>query len=293
MSKKGKRKSELYLKYLERIKEAYQKAESWEDVVTSDYFNSDEGESMEAFIDFVEEVYKTEVKDAKELEKLTGLTALLPKEQNIEKGKEPTLDDILTSSRYNRYFKALENTLREGGTYEDLLKIEPKEYKLPESWGVVLGKNKQEAILWALSFEFLINEPASLMLLPDLRSIAQEIQAPYSVLMDAYNITRIARKKTIREVIDLYKQKLRDKFPTLVKAKSKKWREEWLLENEPKLKDDAYNDIREEYAIELSRLALNELRGEAGELEDEIAKDINSFFKNELTGLVSELRNIL
>ena len=76
MSNKGKsklqRKSEMYLKELEGIKQAYQKAESWEDVVTSDCFNSDEGYSMEAFIDFVEEVYKTEVKDAKELEKLTA-----------------------------------------------------------------------------------------------------------------------------------------------------------------------------------------------------------------------------
>lgn len=194
MSKKGKgrlqRKSELYLKYLEGIKEVYHKAESWEDVVSSDYFYTDEGESMEAFIDFVEEVNKTEIKDAKELEKLTGLTALLPKEQNIEKGKEHTLDYILTSSRYNRYFKALENSLREGGTYEDLLQIEPKEYKLPESWGVGLGKNKQEAILWAISFEYLLNEPAGLMLLPSPRVIAKEIKAPYSVIMDAYNITR-------------------------------------------------------------------------------------------------------
>lgn len=50
------------------------------------------------------------------------------------------------------------------------------------------------SILWAISFEFMINEPASLRLLPDLRSIAQEIEAPYSVLMDCYNLTNKGKK---------------------------------------------------------------------------------------------------
>jgi len=194
MSKKGESriglKSKLYLNYLDKIREAYQKAESWEDVVTSGYFYSDENESMEAFIDFVEEVYSTEVKNSKHLEKLTGITALLSKEENIEKGKEPTLDYILNSARYSKYFTALEAALREGATYEDLLKIEPKEYKLPESWKVGLAKNKQEAVLWAISFEYLLDEPIGLKQFPSLRLVAKEIKAPYSVIMDAYKITR-------------------------------------------------------------------------------------------------------
>lgn len=174
--------SESYLKYYKGINEAYQKVKSWEDVVASEYFWTDDDDSIEAFIDFVEDVYKTEVKDAKELDKLTGITALLPPEIGG--------DYILTSAKYHKYYKALEKTLREGGTYEDLLKIEPNEYKLPESWGVGLGKNKQETILWAISSEYLLDEPAGLMLLPSPRAIAKEIKAPYSVIMDAYNITR-------------------------------------------------------------------------------------------------------
>jgi hypothetical protein len=194
MSSRTDIKDRHYLKYFEGIKEVYQKAESWEDIVASNYFYSDEGESMEAFIDYVEEVYKTEVKDAKELEKLTGLTALLPKEQNIEKGKEPTLDYILTSSRYSKYFRALDKALQEGAKYKDLLQIKPEKYGLPQTWSGGLGSDQYSSILWALSFEFLINEPASLMLLPDLRSIAQEIEAPYSVLMDCYNLTNKGKK---------------------------------------------------------------------------------------------------
>ena len=181
----------IYDRDLKGIKEAYSKSKSWEDVITSGYFNSDENSSMEAFIDFVEDVFKTKIKDAQQLDKLTGLTTLLPKEPNIEKGKEPTLEYILTSSRYSKYFRALETALEEGATYPELLKIKPKEYGLPEKWNNVLGSDQYRTILWVLSFKFLINEPGSLMLLPDLRSIAQEIQAPYSVLMDCYKLTNM------------------------------------------------------------------------------------------------------
>jgi len=185
---------EIYNRDLKGITEAYSKSKSWEDVITSGYFNSDENTSMEAFIDLVEDVYKTKIKDAKQLDKLTGLTTLLSKEPNIEKGKEPTLEYILTSSRYSKYFRALEKALQEGAKYKDLLQIKPQDFGLPKTWSGCLGSDQYSSILWALSFEFLIDEPASLMLLPDLRSIAQEIQAPYSVLMDCYNLTNKGKK---------------------------------------------------------------------------------------------------
>ena len=184
----------IYDRDLKGIKEAYSKSKSWEDVITSGYFNSDENPSMEAFIDFVEDVFKTKIKDAQQLDKLTGLTTLLPKEPNIEKGKEPTLEYILTSSRYSKYFRALEKALQEGAKYKDLLQIKPQDYGLPKTWSGCLGSDQYSSILWALSFEFLIGEPGFLMLLPDLRSIAQEVEAPYSVLMDCYNLTNRGKK---------------------------------------------------------------------------------------------------
>ena len=91
---------------------------------------------------------------------------------------------------YYRYEQSLKAILKSGGSYSDLLQIEPSIFNLPESWEVGLGKNKQEAILWAISSEYLLDEPAGLMLFPSPRVIAKEIKAPYSVIMDAYNITR-------------------------------------------------------------------------------------------------------
>ncbi len=185
---------EIYNRDLKGITEAYSKSKSWEDVITSGYFNSEEATSMEAFIDYVEEIYKTKVKDAKDLDKLTGIKSLLSKEPNIEKGKEPTLEYILTRAKNSKYFRALERALQEGAKYKDLLQIKPQDYGLPKTWSGCLSSDQYSSILWALSFEFLINEPASLMLLPDLRSIAQEIEAPYSVLMDCYNLTNKGKK---------------------------------------------------------------------------------------------------
>ncbi len=175
-------KIDFHGKNLKDIKETYNKSKDWNKVITTVVY-SDVGESQEAFIDFVEEVYKTEVKDAKHLQKLTGIT-----EETLE-----GLEETLIACRYNKYFRALETALRKGATYKDLLKIEPKEYKLPESWDVDLGKNKQEAILWAINYEFMLGEPMGLTRLPSLRVIAQGIKAPYSVIMDAYNISLTIR----------------------------------------------------------------------------------------------------
>jgi uncharacterized protein YktA (UPF0223 family) len=179
--------TEFYNRYLKGIKEAYSKSKSWEDVISSDYFNSDEATSMEAFIDFVEETYQTKVKDAKDLDKLTGLKALLPKEQNIEKGKEPTLEYILIRAKNSKYFTALEKALQEGAKYKDLLQIKPQDYGLPKIWSGCLPTDQYSSILWAIENAFLIGEPNT-SVRPDLKTIAQEIEAPYSVLMDAHKI---------------------------------------------------------------------------------------------------------
>ncbi len=167
-----------YIKHLKEIRETYEESKDWNKVISTAVY-SDVDESQEAFIDYVEEVYKTKVKDAKHLNKLIG------------GGDIEVLEAIIISSRYSKYFRALETALQEGATYPELLKIKPKEYGLPEKWNKVLGSDQYSTILWVLSFEFLINEPASLMLLPDLRSIAEEIKAPYSVLMDCYKLTNM------------------------------------------------------------------------------------------------------
>jgi len=190
MSSKTDIKDRHYLKHLEEIKEAYKESKDWSKAVSTAVY-SDVDVAQEAFIDYVEEVYNTKIKDAKHLLKLTGLKEdSLKEEANIKAGEETTFNQIITASRYSKYFRTLETALEGGATYPEILKIEPKKYGLPEKWNNTLGGDKYNTILWAISFTYLINEPAGVMLLPSLRSIAEEIKAPYSVVMDAYNLTR-------------------------------------------------------------------------------------------------------
>ena len=89
---------------------------------------------------------------------------------------------------YSRYSSVLECMLEAGAKYKDVVIINPKDFNLPEKWSGTLATNKEEVILWAISFTYLINEPAGLMMLPNLRLIAEEIEAPYSVLMDCFKL---------------------------------------------------------------------------------------------------------
>lgn len=194
-----------YINYKKQIAETYQESKSWVKVFSTSVY-SDVKEAQESFIDYVEETYQTKIKDAKHLQNLTGITHLDSWDSKAgkyitpdteEEAKENAireLEETLINSKYSKYFRALERALQEGAKYKDLLQIKPQDYGLPKTWSGCLGSDQYSSILWALSFEFLINEPASLMLLPDLRSIAQEVEAPYSVLMDCYNLTNKGKK---------------------------------------------------------------------------------------------------
>lgn len=193
-----------YLRYLnckKQIAETYQESKDWNKVISTAFYLY-ANEAQEAFIDYVEEVYKTKVKDAKHLQKLTGITHLDSWDSKAgkyitpdteEEAKENAireLEETVINSRYSKYFRALEKALQEGVKYKDLLQIKPQDFGLPKNFkrNSRVGSDQYNTILWAIGFEFMI-QPASLMFLPDLRSIAQEIEAPYSVLMDCYNLT--------------------------------------------------------------------------------------------------------
>jgi hypothetical protein len=190
-----------YLDYKKEIIETYQESKDW-GVVFSTSVYSDVIEAQESFIDYVEETYQTKVKDGKHLQKLTGITHLDSWDSKANKYITPDtegeakenaireLEETVINARHSKYFRALEKAIQEGAKYKDLLQIKPQDYGLPKDFKRknIVGSDQYNSILWALSFEFLINEPGSLMLLPDLRSIAQEIQAPYSVVMDCYKL---------------------------------------------------------------------------------------------------------
>jgi hypothetical protein len=181
-----------YLNYKKEIAESYQESKDWV-VVFSTSVYSDVNEAQESFIDYIEEIYQIKVRDAKHLQELTGITHLDSWDNKTHKYITPDteeeakqnaireLEETLINSKESKYFRALEKALTEGAKYKDLLQINPEDYGF-------LKTKKDISILRAIGYEFLVNEPASLMLLPDLRSIANEVEAPYSVLIDCYNL---------------------------------------------------------------------------------------------------------
>jgi hypothetical protein len=173
----------LFVKWKKKIADTYQESKSWDKVITTTVY-VDQIDSQEAFIDYVEDIYRVKVKDGKHLQKLTGIT-----EETLE-----GLDETVTGSRYSKYFRSLEKALQDGAKYKDLLQIKPQDYGLPKTWKGCLGSDQYSTILWAISFEFCVNELQPLLLFSDLRSIAQEVEAPYSVLMDCYQLTFLHKK---------------------------------------------------------------------------------------------------
>jgi len=202
-------KDSLYKKSYERLKALGDEDKTYGDLFGEIY--QDEDYLNEIFVRLVEEQEGVAITSAKQLQELTGITEIYgywdqEKGEIVPYGdKKPTkkqaqeiafkqVEQTFTSAMSYRYSKALEDILEAGGKYSDLLEVKPSYFNLPKTWSGCLASDQYSSILWALSFEFLINEPGYLMLLPDLRSIAQEVEAPYSVLMDCYNLTNKGKK---------------------------------------------------------------------------------------------------
>jgi hypothetical protein len=189
-----------YINYKKQIAETYQETKDWHTVISTTVY-SDVKEAQEAFIDYLEEVYHTKVKDAKHLQELTGInyignynkeTKQYEDTNTEEEGKLNALielEETLIGARYSKYFRALQKALQEGAKYKDLLQIKPQDYGLPETWSGCLASDQDSSILWAIEDTFLIGEPNT-SVRPDLRAIAREIEAPYSVLMEVHKICK-------------------------------------------------------------------------------------------------------
>lgn len=291
-----------YLDYKKQIAETYQESKDW-GVVFSTSVYSDVNEAQESFVDYVEETYQTKVKDGKHLQKLTGITHLDSWDSKASKYIAPDteeeakdnaikeLEETVINSRYTKYFRALEKALQEGAKYKDLLQIKPQNFGLPKTWSGCLGSDQYSSILWALSFSYLINEPASLMLLPDLRSVAQEIEAPYSVLMDAYSLTNksfnakdIIKSRRIEKI----KKNVRAKLPKIVEKQTEDWRRDRGLDSPKAIKQYGENILLSMDVLSID--ILNTILGKKEnimEYTEEFKQFLLTHFKQEIEDFAS------
>lgn len=187
-----------YISYIETkndIAQAYQKSKDWNKVFSSHVYQEPH-ETAEAFIDYLEEIYQEPIETAKQLQEITRINQ--PPDKRTKITTIEGLEDILIIAHYTKFFRALEKAIKEGAKYKDLLKIKPGDYRLPETWELndkVLksssGHDQYSSILWAIGMEFSLEVNLGVIVLPSLRNIAKDLEAPYSVLMDAFNLMRI------------------------------------------------------------------------------------------------------
>ena len=161
-----------YKKSLQRIRDSYQETKDWDSVITTVVYVDDK-QSQEAFIDLVEEIYQVKILSAEQLRDLTGIT-----KESLE-----GLEETLQNSRISRYKRGLSQLIRTGGSYQDLLSLDPGRYQLPVSM-------QGEIIRAVLIREYGLNEMSYTSLLPDIRTVAEDLKAPYSVLLEALLIAQ-------------------------------------------------------------------------------------------------------
>lgn len=214
VAKKPEFRDSLYKESYNKFK-ALDEDYSWSDLLQEIY--EDAYYLNEIFVRLVEEQEGVNITSGKQLQELTGITecnsywdkdkGFLTQEEALDlskKQKKPLksykatekqikeeayrgMEDTFIKAMYFRYYTTLENMLEAGASYKDLLLLEPGSFNLSESWEGCLASNQYTAILWAISMTFEVDEPGSYSN-PDLRAIAEEIGAPYSVLMDCYRL---------------------------------------------------------------------------------------------------------
>jgi hypothetical protein len=99
------------------------------------------------------------------------------------------------------------------------------------------------------------------------------------------------KKEEVKDKIKAIGQKVRTKFLDFIKSKGKEWRRDWLLEDEPELYSLALEDIKEDYVIGLTQVALNDIKGREAKCGDEIENDIREYFKAELQEIKDLIQN--
>jgi hypothetical protein len=293
-------KDKLYKKSYDKLKALGDESKSYGDLFSEIY--DDEEYLCDIFIRLIEEEEGVVITSAKQLQELTGIEEIkgywdadkgevIPyKDKTISTKKEAQeeakkqIEQTFIQGMYNRYFTTIEDMLDAGAKYKDILLLSPKDFNLPDQWSGTLAKNKEEVILWAIGFTYQINEPSSLMMLPSLRTVAEEIEAPYSILMDCYKLFHgdKDKKEEVKDKIKAIGQKVRTKFLDFIKSKGKEWRRDWLLEDEPELYSGALEDVKEDYVISITQVALKDITGREAKCGAEIENDIRQYFKDEL-----------
>jgi hypothetical protein len=166
----------VYTKLYQRFQALVMDGKTWEEVLEE--VAIDDNDESEIYVRLVEEHTGRSITSPRDLLEATKL-------DKSNKERQEELEELYYQAVTNRYEAFLEALLKGEGTYNDLLLVKPRQFGLPDTW-TVRGReyNQTKVIYYAIAYVFNMSE--SFFIRPTLRDIAQEIQAPYSVIMDVY-----------------------------------------------------------------------------------------------------------
>lgn len=142
--------------------------------ITSE-FSLDDPCGLLAFLNHVEETYKTTVTTVKQFRELTN---------NADDDKSASI--ALYAAFEERYRLTLDRILRDGGKYAQLVAIDPKDFHLPKVWyGISRNMTKAKAIRRTITDYFKLDEPDQEIGRYALRDVANLIEAPYAEVLKA------------------------------------------------------------------------------------------------------------
>lgn len=144
----------------------------WRDIFDT-AVNKQETRALEAFLDAIEAEQQLTVADADQLASITGIE------------DSQVLRSILTIGRESKYLRALRKAIEDGAMFSDLLQMEPSAFRLAEPWDGETG-SKQKSIVWAIGEAYVISFLTYSKVSPHLRSVAQDLNAPYSIVVEAF-----------------------------------------------------------------------------------------------------------
>jgi len=177
-----------YLRYVavrQEIEAMRARGQSWASIYET--INKQEMWALEAFLDAMESEHQVQITDANQLAQISGI-----------EDKE-ALSLLLTIGRESKYLRALRKAVEEGAMFSDLLQLEPSAFKLPETWEGATGReaDKRTSILWAIGEGYAVSFLAYTRVSPHLRSIAADLNAPYSTVIDAFQAFH-ERRRTLQ-----------------------------------------------------------------------------------------------
>ena len=148
-------------------------------------------ENPEPLIDYIEQQHQEKLRDEDHLAELLELPEL--KDEKLKTSQKEALRNLIYEAKFAKYGRALDITIESGGSFDDLMEVDPSIYALPDQWEGVYSYDRYSTVLLTISLWFNLKSPR-MTATPSLRYVAKELKAPYSVMMDLHSLVNKNKK---------------------------------------------------------------------------------------------------